>query len=91
MEIKDVKKNLGKIVVFESDLFGGKETDYKLTACILRFHPKMGLMYQAELEDLKNANSVLITPLKNIASKKDLNNAKTETLKNEENILEYTG
>lgn len=60
MKIEDVKKNLNKMVVYK-----GKSDIYKLTACILRGGEK-GVFYQAELQDTKSKNSVLICNLGDI-------------------------
>lgn len=60
MDIKDVKKNLDKMVVYN-----GKPDIYRFTACtIRRFGNNIG--YQAEIQDTKNGKSVLICRLEDI-------------------------
>ena len=61
MDIKEVKRNLGKTVVF-----GGK--DYIFTACVLRRSNAGELFYQAELQDTKQNNSVLIAKLSEVGA-----------------------
>ena len=60
MDIKEVKKNLNKMVVY-------KDTSniYKLTACILR-KGKQGIFYEAEILDTKHGNSIIICKLDDI-------------------------
>lgn len=57
MEIKQVKSNLNKMVTYK-----GTKDVYKLTACILR-KGENGYFYQAELQDTKHGNSIIICKL----------------------------
>ena len=57
MEIKQVKINLNKMVVYK-----GTKDRYKLTACILRKGEK-GYFYQAELQDVKSGKSIIYCKL----------------------------
>ena len=54
MEIKQIKSNLNKMVVYK-----GIKGIYKLTACILR-KDESGYFYQTELQDTKHGKSVVI-------------------------------
>ncbi len=60
MQIEEVKRNLNRIVVYKD-----VPDTYRLTACILRRGEK-GIFYQAELQDVKAKNSVLICRLEDI-------------------------
>lgn len=60
MNIKDVKNNLNRNVIYK-----GAKGVYKFTGCTLRKGEK-GFYYQAELLDIKSGNSVLICELSNI-------------------------
>ena len=60
MDIRDVKKNLGRMVYHDGRqwLFAG---------CILRRHRKTGrFYYEAELHDPRNENWVVCCPLSDI-------------------------
>ena len=56
MKIEEVKKNLGKAVMYKGS------DRYKLTACTIR-KGKDGLFYQAEVLDLSCGTSVIICKL----------------------------
>ena len=60
MELQQVKNNLNKMVVYN-----GTKGVYRLTACILR-KGKQGFFYQAELQDAKHGNSIVICRLEDI-------------------------
>lgn len=60
MELKEVKSNLNKMVIYK-----GQKGIYKMVACILRKN-KEGLFYSAELLDTKHGNSTLMCALKDI-------------------------
>lgn len=60
MELQQVKSNLNKAVVYN-----GVKGVYRLTACVLR-KGKTGYFYQAELQDTKHGNSVVICRLEDI-------------------------
>lgn len=60
MELQQVKNNLLKMVVYN-----GIKGVYRLTACILR-KGKQGFFYQAELQDTKHGNSIVICRLEDI-------------------------
>lgn len=62
MTKEEAIKQLNKMVVYN-----GKPDLYKLTACILRKN-KRGYYYRAEIQDIKNGNSVLIVSLNDISS-----------------------
>ena len=57
MELKEVKRNLNKIVLYN-------DKQYQLTGCTLRLNDK-GYFYQAELKDMK-CNSLIICRLDDI-------------------------
>ena len=57
MDIKQVKSNLNKMVVYK-----GIKGIYKLTACILR-KGENGFFYQAELQDTKHGKSIIYCKL----------------------------
>ncbi len=62
MEISEVKAALGKKVRFRDDrLFC--DADYILTGCIIRRSERGTFYYQAEIQDLKQQNSVSIVGL----------------------------
>lgn len=60
MDIKAVKQNLNKLVVYRD-----KQDTYKLTACIIRKQENK-YFYQVELLDTKHGNSVMICRLEDI-------------------------
>lgn len=60
MELQQVKRNLNKLVVYN-----GSIGVYRLTACTLR-KGKEEFYYQAELQDTKHGNSVIICRLSDI-------------------------
>jgi hypothetical protein len=61
MDIKRVKYNLGRQVIFD-----GKS--YTLTACIMR-QGENGFRFQAELKDNAADSSLVIADLKNVTEK----------------------
>ena len=60
MELRQVKSNLNKMVVYK-----GKKGVYKMVACIMR-KDKSGLFYTVELLDTKHGNSVLTCGLDDV-------------------------
>ena len=74
MEIGEVKAALGKRVRFRDDrLFC--DADYILTGCIIRRSERGTFFYQAEIQDLRQQNSVGIVPLEKITRKEETKNA----------------
>ena len=70
MEIGEVKAALGKRVRFRDDrLFC--DADYILTGCIIRRSERGQFYYQAEIQDLRQQNSVSIVPLEKITRKEE--------------------
>lgn len=69
MELSDVKKNLGGLVTYSDENLKNKQ--YRFTACILRKNKKNDFIYSAELQDIKNNNSVLICDLSRINKKEN--------------------
>lgn len=67
MDISEVKTNLGHIVLYNDANIKG--TDYRFTACILRKNKKNEFVYSAELQDIKNNNSILICNLSRLKKK----------------------
>lgn len=63
MDIKEVKPNLNKNVLYISQK-AGINSEYILTACIIRRNEK-GFFYQVELRDIKS-NSIIIASLEDI-------------------------
>lgn len=71
MEISEVKAALGKQVHFRDDrLFCDGE--YILTGCIIRRSDRGRFYYQAELQDLRQNNTVCIAPLEKITREKEV-------------------
>ncbi|MBR1382302.1 MAG: hypothetical protein IJ555_00585 [Ruminococcus sp.] len=61
MRIEEVKKSLGREVRFRD------REGYTLTGCIIRFDKNKGsFFYQAELEDKRTNNSIVIARLEEI-------------------------
>jgi hypothetical protein len=58
MEIKEVKRNLNKEVIYKS-------TKYQLVGCIIR-RKGNEFVYQAEIKDLKCNNSFIVCKLEDI-------------------------
>lgn len=71
MEIKAVKRNLGKAVRFSSSKHHTKNAEYTLTACIIRKDERGNFIYTAELTDVKQPKSVCIVPLAEIKEEND--------------------
>ena len=70
MEIGEVKAALGKRVRYKNDrLFC--DADYILTGCIIRRSERGTFFYQAEIQDLKQKNSVSIVSLNDLTRKED--------------------
>lgn len=63
MNISQVKKNLGQKIVY-------KNKEYILTACIIRAN-EYGFCYQAEIQDLTAASSIIICKLEHITEVKE--------------------
>lgn len=60
MDIRDVKKNLNRVVLHDG-------CEYLFVACILRRHRKTGqFYYEAELHDPRNESWVVCCPLREI-------------------------
>lgn len=66
MEVKEIIPNLNKMVWY-------KDSEYKLTASIVRKDDAGNTFYQAELLD-KNKNSVCITTLEDVSLAKEKSN-----------------
>ena len=62
MEITEVKAALGKRVRFTADRLS-VNAEYILTGCIIRRSDRGHFFYQAEIQDVKNKNSVCIVDL----------------------------
>lgn len=72
MDISEVKAALGKRVRYKNDrLFC--DADYILTGCIIRRSERGTFFYQAEIQDLKQKNSVSIVSLSDLTRKEDEN------------------
>ena len=70
MEIGEVKAALGKRVRFRDDrLFC--DADYILTGCIIRRSERDTFFYQAEIQDLRQQNSVSIVDLDKLTRKEN--------------------
>ena len=70
MDISEVKAALGKRVRYKNDrLFC--DADYILTGCIIRRSERGTFFYQAEIQDLKQKNSVSIVSLSDLTRKED--------------------
>ena len=70
MEIGEVKATLGKKVRFRDDrLFC--DGDYILTGCIIRRSERGQFYYQAEIQDLRQQNSVSIVALDKLTRKEN--------------------
>ena len=70
MEISEVKAALGKRVRYKNDrLFC--DADYILTGCIIRRSERGTFFYQAEIQDLKQKNSVSIVSLSDLTRKEE--------------------
>lgn len=60
MKIEDVKRNLNKMVVYK-----GVSGVYRFSGCMLR-KDKDNFYYQAELQDTKSGNSVIMGKLDDV-------------------------
>ena len=70
MKIGEVKAALGKRVRFRDDrLFC--DGDYILTGCIIRRSERGQFYYQAEIQDLRQQNSVCIVDLDKLTRKEN--------------------
>ena len=70
MDISEVKAALGKRVRYKNDrLFC--DADYILTGCIIRRSERGKFYYQAEIQDLRQQNSVSIVDLDKLTRKED--------------------
>lgn len=70
MDIIEVKAALGKRVRYKNDrLFC--DADYILTGCIIRRSERGKFYYQAEIQDLRQQNSVSIVDLDKLTRKED--------------------
>lgn len=66
MKITEVKKNMNRLVKFNSPKQHIKNGSYILTACILRQKNNGDYYYLAELTDALQKNSVIIASLNEI-------------------------
>lgn len=70
MDISEVKAALGKRVRYKNDrLFC--DADYILTGCIIRRSERGTFFYQAEIQDLRQQNSVSIVDLDKLTRKEN--------------------
>ena len=70
MDLSEVKQNLGRRVRFSDDrLF--YDADYILTGCIIRRSERGQFYYQAEIQDLRQQNSVSIVDLDKLTRKEE--------------------
>ena len=70
MDISEVKAALGKRVRYKNDrLFC--DADYILTGCIIRRSERGTFFYQAEIQDLRQQNSVSIVDLEKLTRKEN--------------------
>lgn len=70
MNISEVKAALGKRVRFRDDrLFC--DADYILTGCIIRRSERGQFYYQAEIQDLRQQNSVSIVDLDKLTRREE--------------------
>ena len=70
MDISEVKAALGKRVRYKNDrLFC--DADYIMTGCIIRRSERGTFFYQAEIQDLRQQNSVSIVSLSDLTRKED--------------------
>lgn len=67
MCINEVKAALGKRVHFKNDQLHC-DADYILTGCMIRRSERGTFFYQAEIQDLRNQNSVSIVKLSDLIS-----------------------
>lgn len=65
MNISEVKFNLGQMVLYSDENM--KNIKYKFNACILHKNKKNEFIYSAELQDVKNNNSILFCDLNRIS------------------------
>lgn len=70
MEISEVKAALGKPVWFRNKRLHC-DADYILTGCIIRRSERGTFFYQAEIQDLKQKNSVSIVDLNDLTRKEE--------------------
>lgn len=71
MTIENVKKSINMPVKFTNPKLNMKDSEYVLTACIIR-RGQQGFFYQAELQDIKQNNSILICGLEEIEAIRSL-------------------
>lgn len=72
MDLKEVKRFIGKIVYYDTgqlNIDGCSVKDFILTACILRKKKNGPLYYQAELKDTVCKRSVMIVPLEKVLTR----------------------
>ena len=65
MEIAEVKTALGKRVRFKDERLS-VDADYIFTGCIIRRSNRGRFFYQAEIQDIKNKNSICIVDLEKL-------------------------
>ena len=70
MDISEVKAALGKKVRYRNDR-QFCDADYILTGCIIRLSERGTFFYQAEIQDLRQQNSVSIVSLSDLTRKED--------------------
>lgn len=76
MKATEIKANLNKRVRYVNKQ-ANIDTDYILTGAIFRKNDK-GFYYQAELQDMKNNNSVIICSLEEIKAVEEEYDGKTQ-------------
>lgn len=69
MLIEHVKRNLDKPVSFTNPRLYIEDSIYILTGCTIR-RGEQGFFYQAELQDIKHKNSLIICSLDEITEEK---------------------
>ena len=74
MKVSEVKANLNKRVHVKNR---HTDSDYILTACIIRKNAEGKDFYQAEVQDLRNSRAVLIVSLEDISVGGDVNAIRT--------------
>ena len=63
MELAEIKENLNRRVRVKTR---HTDADYILTGCVIRKNEKGDFFYQAEVQDMKNHRSVLVTGLEDV-------------------------
>lgn len=63
MELKEVKYNLNRQVIYNAPRLHIEAVPYILKSCIIRKNDRGEFFYQAEIQDIKAPHSVCIVPL----------------------------